>query len=269
MIYRKLYPFQNVVATGMATVSLSNLLGWTINRVILQLGGGALTKAMLTGLRMKANTKTIFDDTGARTDDRMEYRGIAANAAFLTLDFSEIRSKTVQGQLLGAIDTTAGIETLNIEADIAGATTPTLAGYAELSEPQTGLATRGLIAKVLNVTQGFAAAGTFPFQLDFGKEVPTTVKRVHFFGSTVTAVEVKKRGISIFEALPDAVNDFIQTEYQRTPQANVYHVDFIVDGNQSNALPLMKESPTEFLVTVSGAGNVTAVVELLDPLGNN
>lgn len=269
MIYRKLYPFQNVVATGMATVSLSNLLGWTINRIILQLGGGALTKAMVTGVRIKANTKTIFDDTGTRIDNRMTYRGITANAAFLTLDFTEIRSKTIQGQLLGALDTTNGVETLNIEVDIAGATTPTLAGFAELSEPQTGQQTRGLIAKVLNVTQNFGAAGTFPYQLDFGKKSPTTMKRVHFFGATVTIVEVKKRGISIFEALPDAVNDYVQTEYTRLPVANVYTVDFVQDGNQSNALPLQPDAPMEYLITVSGAGNVTAVAELLDPLANN
>lgn len=269
MIYRKLYPFQNVVATGMATVNLSNLLGFTINRIVLQLGGTALTKAMLTGIRIKANAKTIFDDTGSRTDSRMQYRGITANAAFLTIDFSEIRSKTIAGQLLGALDTTLGIESLTMEVDITGATAPTLAGFAELSEPQVGLDTRGLIAKVLNITQNFGAAGTFPYQLDFGKKTSTIAKRIHFFGATVTSVEVKKAGISIFENLADAVNDFIQGEYQRTPQANVYHVDFVPDGNQSNALPLSPDKPMEYLVTVSGAGNVTAVAELLDPLGNN
>jgi len=262
----RLNPFLNVVATGMATIDLSSIFGYTLQRIVLQLGG-TFTKAMITGARIKANSKTIFDDTGSRTDSRMQYRGIAANAAFLTLDFTEIRSKTIVGQMLGAVDTTAGITSLIGEIDIAGATSPTLTGWAEVTGPQTG-PERFLIGKVLNVTQNFAAAGEFPFNLPYGRLAGTLIKRIHYFGSTVTGARVKKNGIEVHNSV-DAVNDFIQGEYQRTPQTNVYTVDFISDGNQSNVLNAADAQSMEYYITVSGAGNVTAVAELLDPLANN
>jgi hypothetical protein len=89
----------------------------------------------------------VFDTTGARTDTRMQYRGITANASFLTIDFSEIRAKTENGQSIGAIDTTAGVSSLKLEVQITGATAPTLAGWAEVSPPQldaVNQTTRGL-----------------------------------------------------------------------------------------------------------------------------
>lgn len=270
MSLRKLLPFQNVIANGTATLSMQNLLGSTIDRMTLQLGG-TFTKAQITGLRVKANAKTIFDDTGSRIDARMQYRGIAANAAFLTVDFSEIRAKALIAQKAGSLDTTLGIRQLTMEVDIGGATNPTLAGWADLSEPQalSGSAYAPLIAKVLNVSQSIAAAGTFPIDLGWGRKTPTVVKRLHFFSSVITHAEVRKQGIPIFEVLPDAVNDFIQGEFQRTPQSNCFTVDFMPDGNVSNALLLNPDIPMEFYGTFSGSGTVTTVAELLDTLENN
>ena len=267
-MFKKLLDFNNVVATGKASLSLANLFGNTVDRIQLQLGGTALTKAMLTQIRILANEKVIFDDLGSNTDSRMQYRGIAANAAFLVLDFSEIRARTILGQKTGALDTTAGLRTLNMEVQITGATAPTLAGYAELSEPQTGADFQGLIAGVKRITKNFGAAGTFAWEMSYGANTPILIKRLHFFGATVTNVEIKKRGISLFEAVPDAVNDYDQGEYQRTPQANVYTVDFIKDGNMSNALRIAPGDPMEYRVTVSGAGNVECVAEILDVLNN-
>lgn len=259
-------PFLNVVGTGMATADLSCFFGYTIQRIILQLGG-TFTKAQMTGIRIKANSKTIYDDTGARTDTRMQYRGITAGAAFLTIDFTEIRARTIIGQMLGGLDTTKGITSLLMEVDIAGATSPTLTMWAEVTGPQTG-PEAFLIGKALNVTQNFAAAGEFPVMLPFGRLAGTLIKRIHYFGSTVTGARVKKNGIEIHNSV-DAQNDFLQAEYQRTPQTNVYHVDFVVDGNMSNVLNAANATNMEYYVTVSGAGNVTAVVEMLDPLANN
>lgn len=270
---RNCLPFNNVVATGMATMDLSSLLGNTIERIMLKLGGTTFTKAMITGVRVKANGKVIFDDTGSRIDSRMQYRGITANAAYLTIDFSEIRSKTIQGQSLGSLDTTMGIRSLTMEVDISGATAPSLSAAAIISGPQVdvngnSMVQRGLIGKVLNYTQYFGAAGKFPFALPYGKTGGSLIKRLHLFGSTVTDAEVKKNGLTVFEAA-DAMNDFIQTEFLRTPQANIFTIDFVPDGNMSNVLNAADAQTMEYYATVSGAGNVVVVTELLDPLGNN
>lgn len=278
MPLKQLVPFQNVVATGTATLDvLANIGGKVINRLVLTLGGTALTKAMLSSVQLRASDgdkggKLIFDSTGSRTDARQQYRGIAANAAFLTLDFNEIRSKTVKGQKLGSIDSRL-LRTLALEVGITGATAPTLTAHAEFDEPGDydklyEPAERGLIGKCLAQTYNFAAAGTFPVKLPYGLGGGSLIKRLHFHGATVTAVEVRRDGLVIHQTA-DALNDFIQGEYARTPQAAVYTVDFIVDGNQSYALNAATAQSLEVYVTVSGAGNVILEMEMLDPLANN
>jgi hypothetical protein len=277
-LLKQLTPFNNVAATALATLDvLGNVGGKVINRIILQLGGTALTKAMLTTIQLKASDgdrggKLIFDSTGSRTDSRQQYRGIAANAAFLTVDFSEIRSKTIKGQKLGSIDTRL-LKTLSMEVQITGATAPTLVAHAEYDEAADYDALyeaveRQLIGKCLQQTYNFAAAGTFPVKLGYGQTGGSLIKRIHFHGATVTGAEVRKNGFIVHQST-SALVTFLENEYARTPQANIYTVDFIVDGNQSNALNAADAQTMEYYVTVSGAGNVTVELELLDPLGNN
>lgn len=264
-------PFSNVIATGKATVRLDNLIGRTVDRLILQLGGGALTKAMLTNIRLLANEKVIWEDTGSRADTRNQYRGIAASAAFLVLDFNEIRARTIMDQHAGAIDTIgAGISLLSLEVDITGATTPTLAAQAMVTpSPQSrDQKYNDAIAKVVNKTFSPAASGEFIFDLSFQRHPDSYIKRVHLFGTTITSTRVKRNSLEIYKAT-ETQADFIQGEYQRTVQANHGVIDFIVDGNVRAALPLRNVGSLEWYVTVSGAGNVTAVTELLDPLSNN
>ena len=262
-------PFQNVVATGKATINFSNLLGYTVESILLELGGTSLTKAMLTDIDFKANTKTIMKDTGTIANLRMSYRGETADAAYLALDFSELKSKTIQGQRVGAIDTTAGIQSLTGEITITGATAPTLSAFAEVSPaPQADPQTRGLIAKVLQYTVSPAASGTFPFDLPYGRAAGCTIKRVHLYGSTVTAAEVKKNGITIHKAT-NAVNRYSQTRNGRSPQTSFQTIDFIKDGNQSSALNMANANSQEWYMTVSGSGNVTVIAEIYDPLNNN
>jgi len=195
-----LLPFNNVVATGLATCDLSNLLGYTVERLILNLGGTTFTKSMLSTIQLKANGKVIWDSTGACTDARQQYKGITANAAFLTLDFSEIRSKTELGQFLGAMDTTMGIASLKLEIQITGATAPTLQGWAEVNRPQVDPAqkdTRNLIAKVHRATITIGAAGKFALPIPH-MDVSTggsIYKRINVFSANMTALQIKKNGM--------------------------------------------------------------------------
>ena len=266
----KLLPFNNVVATGLATCDLSNLLGWTIERFSLRLSGTSLTKAMLTGIQIKANGKIIYDTTGSRVDARMQYRGITANAAFLTLDFSEIRSKTELGQSIGGIDTTAGISNLKLEVNIAGATAPAIEGYAEVSRPQIApaeAATRGLIAKVHSSTITIGAAGTFSLAVPHlaPQDGGSIFKRIAFFSANMTALTVKKNGIVVEDSIK-SYNDFNQNEYKKVPQASLYMFDAILDDNQSQVLNTRDAQTMEVLGTFSAGETITIEVEVLEPL---
>lgn len=268
----KTYPFNNVSNTGLATCDLNGLLGFTIERIVLALGGTTFTKSMITGIQLKANGKIIWDTTGPRTDSRMQYRGITAAAGFLTLDFSEIRAKTENGQSLGAIDTTVGpLSNLKLEIQITGATAPTLVAYAEVSPPQIdpiNAPTRDLIARVHSAQQTIGASGqvavTVPHLMP--AEGGSIFKRISIFSANMTGLLIKKNGIVIEESTK-ALNDYQQAEYKKVPQAGMYMYDAIVDDNQSQALNTRNAQTMEFLGTFSAGETITVEVEVLEPLG--
>lgn len=276
-------PFQNVVASGVATINFANLLGYTVEAIFLELGGTTFAKSNISDIDIKANGKTIYKDSGSRADARMQYRGETADAAYLVLAFDESRARSeyrgrdskgdhviVDGEKVGSIDTTYGIQSLTAEVTTNGATAPTLKAYAEVSAaPMRDERFRPLISKVLNFTVSPAAAGTFLFDVPYAKAQGAIVKRVFLHGSTVTGYEVKRNGITVQKAASVALNTYQQKREGRTPQSNVVCIDFIKDGNQSSALTVYDANSSEWYMTVSGAGNVTVVVELYDPLNNN
>lgn len=266
----KLTPANNVVANGLATIDLQNLLGYTVERITLQLGGTAFTKAMMTSIQLKANGKIIYDTTGSTTDARMQYRGITANANFLTLDFTEIRAKTELGQGIGGIDTTLGINSLKLEIQIAGATAPTLQGWAETNRPQIDPAqipTRNLIAKVHRSTITIGAAGTFSIPAPHlaTADGGSIFKRIAVFSANMTGVLLKKSGL-VYEETVKAVNDNRQVEYRKVPQAGLYMIDFIEDDNQSQAFNSRDAQTVELYGTFSAGETITIECELLEPL---
>lgn len=262
MLFVKNLPFTNVVANGIATVSLP--VGMSYNRIILALGG-TFTKAMITNVKVRLNGKVVFENTGSRLDLINTYRGLAASATYLSIDFTEPRAKDMAEQYLGNINTASGVSSFTIEVTIAGATSPTLDSYSELGPP----APLGVIAKQIMFTMSNGGAGKFPFKLIDVANRGAIIKRVHFaHGGNLTALEVKKNGIVIHDNILTAVNTFYQSEYQKTAQSNLYTYDPCLDNNYANAIKTQDMVSLEFNPTYSAADTVTAVLELLDVLGN-
>ena len=264
------YEFQNVVASGKATCDLNGLIGYTVDRLILQLGGTSFTKSMITSIVLKSNGKVIYDSTGPRLDSRNQYRGITAAANFLTVDFSEIRAKTEIGQNVGCLDTTQGVSNLKLEVTIAGATAPTLTAWAEVNAPQLDPATAptaGLIARVHTSSQTIGASGQFSLAVPHlaPSDGGSIFKRIAIFSANMTGVLVKKNGITI-EDSTKALNDFNQTEYRKVPQAGMYMLDFIVDDVQSQVLNTRNAQTMEFLATFSAGETISIEVETLEPV---
>lgn len=263
MLLVKNLPFTNVVAAGVASVSLP--VGMSYNRIILALGGTAFTKAMITNLKVRLNGKVIVENTGSRLDLMNTYRGLAASAGFLTVDFTEPRAKDMAEQYIGNLNTAQGVSSLTMEVTIAGATAPTLESYSELGPP----APLGVIAKQILFTSSFGGAGKFPFKLIDVANKGAVLKRVHFnHTGQLTALEVKKNGIVIHDNILTAVNTFYQAEFQKTAQANLYSYDPCLDNNYANAVRTADMVSMEFNPTFGAADTVTAVVEALDVLGN-
>lgn len=263
MLLIKNLPFTNVVANGVATVSLP--IGMSYNKITLFLGGTSFTKAMISDIKARLNGKVIFQNTGARLDLMNQYRGLAASAAALTIDFTEPRAKLMADQYLGNLNTAQGVSSLTVEVTIAGATAPTLDSYSELGPP----APLGVIAKQLLFTSSYGGAGKFALKLIDVANRGAIIKRVHFaHGGNLTALEVKKNGIVIHDNILTAVNTFWQGEYQKVAQTNLYTYDPCADNNYANAVKTMDMVSLEFNPTYSAADTVTAVLETLDTLGN-
>lgn len=261
MIFQKNLPFFNVVASGVASLSLP--LGMTYDRIMLVLGGTSFTKAMITDIKLKLNGKVFFQTTGPRLDAMNSYRGLATDATHLTIDFTELFARDEVGQGVGAIATAEDVSSFTIELTIAGATAPTLESWSQLSGPKR----LGVIAKVLNYPVTFSAGGTFPVQLPFGTNGGAVIKRVNFFHANMTALEVKKNGLVIHET-NTAINEFSQKENKKVPQAGLYVADFIMDNNLSGMLVTADARSMEWKPTVSAADTLNVQVEYLDVLQN-
>lgn len=254
--------FTNVVANGVATLSLP--VGMSYNRIFLQLGG-TFTKAMITDVKVKLNGKVIYQNTGSRLDVVNTYRGRAVSASFLVLDFVEPRARDASELWVGNLNTASGVSSLTVEVTIAGATSPTLESYSELAPP----APLGIIKKMLVFSSGFTGSGKFPFKLIDVANRGALIIRAHFHhGGNVTALEVKKNGVPIFDNIPAAVNAFYQADNGKAAQSNVFTYDPCLDDCFTNAIKTSDAVSMEFNVTTSAADTVVCTLEVLDLLGN-
>lgn len=268
-------PFSNVVATGTATNTVTP--GRTIEQIQLKLGGTALTKAMITTLKIKANGKVIIDTNGADLDKINAYRfptGLTlTDTAFLDIQFADYEMLNEIDRMVGAFDTSMGIQNITSEVTITGATapilTPILTESAQQRDP--GNVPQGyapLISKLLQYPFAMATGGTLPVTVPFGPQSGSIIKRLHVFhGGNMTGATVKQDGLVVHESLR-AENDYLMKKMGNTPQTNVYTIDFVADGNIKKALDTRDARSLEWLFTFSAADVGRIYVEYLDPLGN-
>lgn len=264
-------PFSNVVPAGTATNNIT--AGRTLENLRLKLTGTALTKAMITKIKLKAQGKTIVEGTGTQIDKINAYRGEATNAKFLDLQFADYSMLSEIDRMVGAFDTSLGISNITSEVTIAGATAPVITPI--LIESATQKSRNGqaagfapLISKLLVYPFNVATGGKLPLTLPFGPQSGAIVKRVHVFHTgNMTGAEVKQDSLIVHESVKDE-NEFDQTKAGRVPQANMYTLDFCLDGNVSKALDTRDAKSLEWLFNFSAADVGEILVEYLDPLGN-
>lgn len=269
---RYAYDFQNVVANGTA----SNMIvpGQTLEYLRLKLGGGSLLKSMLSRIKIKANGQPVIDATGTQIDKINTYKGVAADAAYLPIFFIEPAGDTDLDRGVGAFDTSRGVVNLTSEVTIAGATTPTLKAILEESQPQvaadgkTPAPFSGVVSKLLAYPLNMPNGGRLPHRLPFGMQDGAIIKRIHVFhGGNMTGATIKVDSTVIHESLK-AENEHDQVTWGRTPQANMYTIDFIKDGQLKDALDTRMVRNLEVLFDFSDADTGEVLVEYLDVPGH-
>lgn len=264
-------PFSNVVATGTATNNITP--GRTLEVSRFKLGGTSLTKAMLTGIKVKANGKVIVEGTGSEIDKINAYRGVAGQAAYMDIFFADYAMNNELDRLVGAFDTSMGISNITQEVTIAGATAPVMTQIlleSAQQKDQQGAAQpyAPLLSKVLKYPYNIASGGRLPITVPFGPQSGSIIKRLHVFhGGNMTGATVKQDGLVIHESVT-LDNEHEQKRFGRVPQSGVYTIDFVVEGNIRNALDTRDARSLEWLFDFSAADTGTVYVEYLDPLGN-
>lgn len=272
-----LEPFRNVSAAGTAIMETTRIFPNTLEYIAVRLAGTvAPTKAQLTRIVVKLgqSTKPIWDITGSQLDSLNLYEGRPSTATVLVLPFSNSRARTVESQLIGALDMGAnGIRQLLLEITIAGGTAPALDAWAEVAPPKLfgenapeNLLFRALLTTPITFT---AALTRFPQNISTAAAGGALLRRLHFFSSIVTAYELRRDGVAYHEDVPLAVNNAILDELGHDPQANIYTFDAIEDDNESKALAQVRRDaggfaliPQQHLVTSSGAGTVPVIADV-------
>lgn len=269
-------PFQGVVGTGIAIGDLNKLLGSVLEKLTLNLGG-TFTKSMITKIELKANGKVIYETDGSKVDASNSYLGGTAETTFLKIDFMDRKAISANARQAGAIDLSSGsgIANFRIEVTIAGATAPTLTGFADVSPPTndpTEAGIRALITRRHRLTYVVGAAGQFALPIPHMDPAGggSNYRRIYIYSANLTALKTVREGITEHE-LTKAQNESAQKDNFRVPQANLIVFDPVQDGQMQgrtwDTRPASGVRSCQFYATFSAGETITIETEELLPLG--
>ncbi|WP_288254046.1 major capsid protein P2 [uncultured Hydrogenophaga sp.] len=272
----RLDAFQNVANSGVAINDLNKLLGTVLEKITLTLGG-TFTRSMITALQLKANGKVIWETSGARLDLVNMYNGGSADVTILKLDFMDRRAVTVNARQAGALDLSAasGITQLRMEVTIAGATNPTLVGFADVSPPVSDPAAgeagiRFLIKRKHQATYVVGGAGEFALPVPHLDPAGggSNYSRICIYSANLTAIKTVRDGITEHE-LTKAQNEAAQKDNFKAPQSGLVVFDPVQTGTlMGNTWDTRKGvvGSATFYASFSSGETITIETEELIPL---
>lgn len=262
---------QNVAPGNIATLKCPAGPGSpTFDQIRLELSGG-MTPAHIEYVRGKANGRIFLDEQGGLVINRRDaYRGIFTSAAYVTLDFTEPKSRNGAAEQLLASVPASLLQDLSFEIKIAagapaGGRIRALANY----RPPTN---NPFIRKLLNTTQSFSAAGTdaapnimyLPVGGAGGK-----IKRIWIRESAnglIAGAQIRIANNVVHEVVRAQVEDD-QKRNGLVPDVGFFTLDFIEDGNLAGMLDTGTAPQVELRLVTSAAGTFGVDYELIDPIG--
>lgn len=262
---------QNVAPGNVATLKVPAGPGSpTYDQIKLELGGGLLP-ADIEYVRGKANGRIFMDEaSGTVIGLRDAYRGIFTEAGFVVLDFTEPKARNGAAEQLVASVPGSLLQSLSFEIKIAAGANAlsTLSASANYRPPTNN----PFIRKLLNQTQAFPAAGTngapnimyLPVGGAGGRLKRMWIREVGV--GTVTEAEIRIANNIVHNVTRTrAEND--QKRNALAPQAGIFVIDFIEDGNLAGMLDTSRAPTVELRLSTSGAGTYVVDYELIDPIG--
>lgn len=245
-------------------------VGDTYDSIVLAYTGTAVTRAMLSNIKVLASGEEIQYYTDGDELDRInDYYGRADTAGYLTLHFNRTEMKSSSDERIYGLGT-ADQTSLVVEIDITAAAPADfgLTADALVSAPQP-----------LGV---FCRTKKFNFNAAVGGDLDITtmtmgprIMCIHVVKSDATKVLVKADEVVIFDTTKVKA-EVVQKNYKRTPQtATMTHVDLCLEGDAAGALitelndpqrPYKKTKDVLVRPTFTAAGAGYLLVEYFDTL---
>nr|WP_315242870.1 major capsid protein P2 [uncultured Albidiferax sp.] len=268
-------PFQNVVASGVAICDLNKLLGTVLEKITLTLGG-TFTRSMISYMCLKANGKIFWESDGSKLDLSNAYNGGVSDATVLKIDFMDRKSVTVNARQVGAFDLSAGsgVASLRMEVTIAGATAPTLVGFADVSPPNSDpseVMIRGLLERRHRATVVIGGAGTFALPVPHLDPAGggSNYRRILVYSANCNAIKTVRAGVTEHE-LTKLQNEASQKDNGKVPQAGLIVFDPVQDGQLSgrtwDTRPSSSVNSAQFYASFTAGETITIETEELIPL---
>ncbi|WP_431257208.1 major capsid protein P2 [Roseateles chitinivorans] len=267
----KLTNLQNVAPGNTATLKAPAGPGApTYDQIRFTLSGG-MTPAHIESIRGKANGRIFLDEqAGTVVNRRDAYRGIFTSANYVTLDFTEPKSRNGAAEQLLASVPASLLQSLDFEIKIAAGAPAN--GRIDASANYRPPVNNPYIRKLLNTTQSFSAAGTeaspnimyLPVGGAGGK-----IKRVWVRESVnglVTGAQIRIANNVVHEVTRAQVEDD-QKRNGLAPDVGMFVLDFIEDGNLAGMLDTAGAPNVELRLVTSAAGTFGVDYELVDPIG--
>jgi hypothetical protein len=276
----KVDPFVNVAAGQRATATWRPPSPMSLHGFVLRLGG-TFDETDIDSIKVKKGGKELVPGiSGPNHRDLYEYEGLIYDAASIPIMFGDPAARTFRGKHLGNFDHTVYPGDMTIEVDIdATPTTPTLEAYALVMPPKLAMGAgysaeeaalhRAYVETILQTSAGVTLKA---FDVGVGSGAGALLKRLYFLhGGDMTHLNIKRRGIDIWENVAQAVVDYLQDDlYTRAPQANTYVYDAILDGDYSEVKTTVDQNgqPINYQVaiTTSGAATIVTYADILTRL---
>lgn len=270
----KLNAFPSVAASAVSTLVTDQLRGQAVHGLIFERGGGAFTNAHISALRVRVDGKAIVPGiSGAQLVDLNEYEGLTDVTNYTAYFFGDPTARTIRGQHIGDLDLSVYPAPLEVEVEIGAATTPTLQVYALTSVPKLAmgvgfneLEAAQLRALIRTVISPAAAVTRQAYGISLGSAPGARIRRIGFFHTNLTAVELQKNSLRKWDDVPTALNSAVVQQYARTPQAGLYVLDRIFDGNQGEAETTVQQDGRpwnlQLALTTSAADTITAYADV-------
>lgn len=275
----KLNAFPSVAAGATSSMTTDQLRGYSVHAIVLERGGTTFPHTDINSVRVRLNGKDIVNLlTGTMLHAMTDYEGMPNVVNYDFIFFGDPAARTIRGQHLGDIDCSVYDYPMTVEVDIGAATAPTMNAYALVGVPklQMGIGYSKVEAAIIRalprtVIQPAAAVTRNAYGISIGSSPGARIRRLWFFNAALTSVDLQKQSLIKWQDVSSALNSAVEQQFVRTPQAGLYVLDRVVDGNQGESETTVSPSGQQWNIqvalTTSAADTITAWADIFTTLG--